>query len=124
VPTFNPALLDFFESCVLEKWAGTSWREMLGDIDPLRPNLRGARWNLPGVEALYCSLMHETATAEVDHLVSLQPVAIRRGRSVHLSVELTRVVDLQDLDDLRPFGIERPQLTGNDVAAARSNSSG
>jgi RES domain-containing protein len=120
VPTFDPELLDFLESCVLDTWAGTPWREVLGDLDPLRPNLRGARWNPPGVEALYCSLTRETARAEVDHLVSLQSVPVRRRRSVQLDVELTRVVDLQDLGGLGPFGLEKSELTGRDVAAPRS----
>lgn len=119
MPTFDPALLDFLESRVLEKWEDTPWREVLGDIDPLRPDLRGARWNPPGLEALYCSLTRETAKAEVDHLVSLQSVPIRRRRSVGLDVELTRVVDLQDLRGLGHFGIEQPDLSGDDVAPPR-----
>jgi len=120
VPTFDPALLDFLESCVLDKWEGAPWREVFGDLDPLRPNLRAARWNPPGVEALYCSLTRETARAQVDHLVRLQSVPVRRRRSVQLDVELTRVVDLQDLDGLGRFGLEGPELTGKDVAAPRS----
>lgn len=120
MPTFDPALLDFLESCMLDRWEGTPWREVLGEGDPLRPNLRGARWNPPGVEALYCSLMRKTATAEVDHLVSLQSVPVRRRRSVQLSVELTRVVDLQDLGGLGPLGIEEVQLTAKSVDVPRS----
>jgi len=119
VPTFDPALLDFLESCVLDTWEGTVWREVLGDGDPVRPNLRGARWNPPGVEALYCSLTRETAAAEVDHLVSLQSVPVRRRRSVQLGVGLTRVVDLQDLGGLGPLGIEKARLTGTGVEVPR-----
>jgi RES domain-containing protein len=118
-PTFAPELLDFLESRAIERWTGSVWRDVLGDTDPLRPNQRGARWNPPGVEALYCSLAKVTATAEIDFLLSLQSVPVRRRRSVRLEVELTRVVDLADLAPLASFGIERPDLLGHAVDRSR-----
>jgi RES domain-containing protein len=118
-PTFAPGLLDFLESRAIGKWSGSVWREVLGDADPLRPNLRGARWNPPGVEALYCSLDGSTAAAEVDHLVSLQSVPVRRRRQIRIEVELTRVVDLAELSPLVTFGIESAHLLGPNVDAPR-----
>lgn len=62
----------------------------------VRANLRGARWNPPGVEALYCSLDPGTAAAEIDNLLAAQPVPITRQRLTYpLRVRLTRIVDLR-----------------------------
>lgn len=119
VPTFAPELLDLLESRVIDRWGGSVWREVLGDADALRANQRGARWNPPGVEALYGSLQAMTAAAEADFLVSLQPVPVRKRRSVQLEVELTGVVDLGDLSLLQPLGIERRELLGPNVDAPR-----
>ena len=91
----------------------------MGDTDPLRPNQRGARWNPPGVEALYCSLHALTAAAEVDFLVSLQSVPVSKRGSVQLDVELTGVVDLSDLAPLASLGIERRELLAPSLDASR-----
>lgn len=117
--TFPPELLDLLESRAIAVWSGLVWREALGDTDPLRPNHRGARWNPPGVEALYCSLLEDTAKAEVDFLLSLQSVPVRKRRSVQLDVELTRVVDLADLSPLASFGLASADLLGPTVVAPR-----
>jgi RES domain-containing protein len=117
--TFAPELLDFLESRAVETWTGALWREVPGDTDPLRPNQRGARWNPPGVEALYCSLLKRTAAAEIEFLLSLQSVPVRRRRSVHLEVELTRVVDLVDLAPLASLGIDAADLLGAAVDQSR-----
>ena len=117
--TFDPDLLDFLESRVVPEWQHTVWREVLGHSTPLHPNQRGARWNPPGVEALYCSLAAATASAEVDFLISLQSVPIRKRRLVSLLVEITRVVDLTDTSPLVSFGIDRPDLWGDNHDAPR-----
>ena len=109
--TFDPDFLDQLEALTNDSWDGVVWRQVFGSSDPLRPNQRGARWNPPGLEALYCSLTEETATAEIDFLLSRQPVRIRKARvSVELKATLTRVVDLRDSTVLSPFGIERGDL--------------
>jgi len=71
------------------------------------------------VEALYCSLLAETAAVEVDYLVSLQPVPISRRRRVELRVELTRVVDLRDPTPLTSFGFETKDFVGRAHGASR-----
>lgn len=109
--TFDPDFLDRLEALTIDSWDGVVWRQVFGSCDPLRPNQRGARWNPPALEALYCSLTEQTATAEVDFLLSLQPVPIRKVRvSVELKATLTRVVDLRDPSVLFPLGIERGDL--------------
>lgn len=125
--TYDPRFLDLLEARALPEWSGEVWRQVLGGSDPRRPNQRGARWNPPGVEALYCSLERATAVAEIDHLLSLQPVPVLKPRStVQLAVRLTRVVDLLDgawlegleFDRLDIVGeqYESPQLVGRAVA--------
>lgn len=118
--TFDPELLDFLESRAVGEWTALVWREVLRDADPLRPNQRGARWNPPGVEALYCSLLPETAEAEIDYIVSLQPVPVRKRRKVRLEVELAGVIDLSDLAPLEAFGMDRAGLLGRNVDAPRT----
>jgi RES domain-containing protein len=118
-PTFAPELLDLLESRATEQWSGSVWREVLGDTNPLRPNQRGARWNPPGVEALYCSLLKSTAKAEIDYLLSVQSVPVRTRRSIQLYVQLTRVIDLVDLSPLASFGMDRTSLLGPAVAESR-----
>lgn len=60
---FPPALLDALEAREMSDWHATAWRHVFEGTRPLRPNERGARWNPPGTEALYCSLDADTAIA-------------------------------------------------------------
>ena len=95
--TFDPHLLDALEKCGADApMEGTVWRQILEPTSVLRPNIRGARWNPPGVEALYCSLDAATAAAEIDHLLNSQPIPITRERRTHaVEVRLSRVVDIR-----------------------------
>ena len=108
--TFDPKLLDAIErSDTGVPIHGTVWRQILEPSSVLRPNLRGARWNPAGIEALYCSLDPQTAAAEIDNLISSQPIPITRERQTYaIEVRLARVVDLRScthysfqFDDLR-----------------------
>jgi hypothetical protein len=56
---------------------------------------------------------------EVDYLVSLQSIPIRKRRTVQLDVRLTGVVDLSDLSPLASFGMEGRDLLGAEVEASR-----
>ena len=94
------------------------YRQVFAGTDVLRANIRGGRWNPPEVEAVYCSLHSRTATAEVDHLIARQPVAIRTPRVTHtLSVALARVADLRDLAMLESYGITSDMMMGEDLSA-------
>lgn len=79
--TFDPHLLDALEASTVDTVHGMVWRQILEPTSVLRPNQRGARWNPSGTEALYCSLDPATAAAEIDHLVSVQPVPITRPKA-------------------------------------------
>lgn len=94
--TFDPRLLDALESSTVETVRGVVWRQILEPTAVLRPNQRGARWNRPGTEALYCSLDPATAAAEIDHLISVQPVPITRQRLTYaIEVTISTIVDLR-----------------------------
>ena len=86
----------------------------------LRPNVRGARWNLPGVAALYASLSRATALAEADHQIALQPVRPRIARHLHeLDVRLSRVADLTDPAVLERFGVTIEHLAELDFTPSQ-----
>ena len=113
---FDPSLLDAIEESVVE-WRGKAYRQVFEGTDVLRANIRGARWNSPEVEALYCSLQSRTAAAEIDHLINRQPVPIRTPRLTHqLSVTLARVADLRNLEALKSCGITSEMVMGEDLS--------
>ena len=67
----------------------------MGSASPELANLRGARWNPPGTQALYSSLSETTARAEGDHVISLQPIVPHAPRSIYeLDVSLASLLDL------------------------------
>ena len=102
-------------------WSGMVWRHTLGTNPPDRTNTRGARWNPPGVEALYASLDRATVVAEGDHLLAVQPIAPNVRRVVHrLAVELSALVDLSDRELLAALGVDHDALTGDDHARCRA----
>ena len=114
--TYDPLLLDALEDLV-DKWAGTVWRAVIEGTDPFRPNQRGARWNPPLVEALYCSLTPEAASKELEHILASQPVEVTRKRVVHkVTVRFKRVLDLREPDVLAEFGYGSDVILGDDHA--------
>jgi hypothetical protein len=102
---FDPSLLDALEASAVARVEGAVWRQILDPTSIMRPNQRGGRWNRPGTEALYCSLTRETAAAEIDHLVTSQPVPItRQRRTFDVNVRLSRVIDLRPEPWAKPLG--------------------
>lgn len=92
-----------------------AYRQVFAGTDVLRANIRGARWNPPDEEAIYCSLRSRTAAAEIDHLIAQQPVPIRTPRVTHkLSVTLARVADLRNLAVLESCDITPEMVIGED----------
>ena len=113
--TFSPEMLDVIEARDLESWQGTIWRQVFAGTPSLRSNIRGGRWNPPGTEALYASLLPETSAAEIDFLMSLQPVPILRDRlTIELEATLSRVTDLSDHAQLARVGLSIEDLTAED----------
>lgn len=102
----DPALLDALERFDTERWQGRVYRHMLGSASPELANERGARWNPPGTSALYTSLAETTAKAEGDHVIDMQPVPPRAGRTIYeLDVTIANLLDLTDAGRLAAIGI-------------------
>jgi len=104
---FDPTLLDAIEETVIQ-WRGVVYRQVFEGTDVLRANIRGARWNPPEVEALYCSLQSRTAAAEVDHFIGRQPVPIRNFETLERCEITSEMVMGEDLS--------KPQLVGGAAA--------
>jgi len=112
---YEPAFLDALESLRLGEWVGTVWRGTIGNIDPLVPNSRGARWNPPDVDALYCAMTAVGAEAEMASVMARQSVPIKRPLRTHrLSIHLSDVIDLREPGALSTHGYSLEVLT--DVA--------
>jgi len=90
------------------QWKGQVYRHMFAGITPDRENVRGARWNAPGVAAIYTTMERKTALAEADYRLSLESIPLRKDvrRTIYrIRVELNSVVDLSDWAQLSKFGI-------------------
>ncbi len=108
----RPALLDALEHASSVSLETTAWRHMLGRHLPDVENTRGARWNPPGVAAIYLSLERDGAIAEGDHALAVQPVGPRvRRRIYRVELTLANVLDLSDSARLADVG-----LTADDIA--------
>ncbi|MGZ9083052.1 MAG: RES family NAD+ phosphorylase [Rhodoplanes sp.] len=113
------ALVDRLQLLTPAPWQGIVYRHMLGDRQPLLPNTRGARWNPPGVDALYTSLDRPTALAEGDHLIAMQPVTLRVKRVLHrIRVTLRCVLHL-DAAELRELGVDERAFSAGHTACRK-----
>ena len=102
-------------------WSGEVWRHTFANNPPDKPNVRGARWNPPGVEALYTSLDEATALAEADHLIAMQPLRPRATRTLHrLAIALKSVVELTDSSLLELLGVDQEALASDHHAACQA----
>lgn len=103
------------------EWSGEVWRHTFADNPPERRNVRGARWNPSGIEALYVSLARETALAEAEYLMETQPLRPSAKRTLHrLRVSLTSVVDLTNRDVLLSLGVTDEELSSDDLRACQA----
>jgi RES domain-containing protein len=70
---------------------------MFADYPPDRENTLGARWNPPGVPAIYTSLSRDGVVAEAEYQLSMEPLRPKVRRTVYeLSVRLSSVLDIND----------------------------
>lgn len=115
-----PELLKLLEALESRTWAGRVWRHMFADNPPTRANEKGARWNPPGVPAIYCSLDRETALAEGEYVVASQPFRPKVKRTIYiLQVRLEKVLDLSNPARLFELGIGEADLADVDHAACQ-----
>lgn len=99
---------------------GVVWKHTLPGQSPSAANTKGARWNPPGVPAIYVAVDKETALAEGRYLASAQPQPVRGERQVHeAEVDLAKVVDLRDRATLRDLGISDVELRSSDYEPCR-----
>jgi RES domain-containing protein len=110
-------LLKRLEALETGIWDGLAWRHMFADNPPTRVNESGARWNPPGVPAIYCSLDRTTALAEGDYALSAQPLTPTVKRTVYnLRVHLEKVLDLSSPSILLGLGVGETELSNVDHA--------
>ena len=112
---YRPELLDVLQAAVKAEWQGEVYRHMFGNYPPTRPNIGGARWNPPGLEAIYSSCERETALAEAQYYLKLQPVRPSVTRVLYtLQITVNGVLDLTTADLRVAAGITDSILRGSD----------
>jgi RES domain-containing protein len=93
---------------------------MLGRGDPMKPNLRGARWSPLDVPALYAAIEKDTAIAEGDHLIAVQGLPVTTERNLYtIAVELENVLDLRDDALLNSIGLPKSVREDDDHRACQ-----
>lgn len=117
---FPPDLLDFLERQAPAPWVGLVYRHVFGDNSPVAENTSGARWNPTGTAAIYAALERDSAVAEGDHAVAVQPLRPRIARWIYrLEVELRSVIDLSDGKLLSAAGVTGVELGSDDLSACQ-----
>lgn len=116
----DPDLLDAMERLGSESFEGvTVWRHMFNDNPPELSNTRGARWNPAGLAAIYTSEERETAIAEGQHAIDLQPLRPRARRYVYeLRVSARKVLRIRPAD-FSVLGLDPSDLASDDHAACQ-----
>lgn len=93
---------------------------MFGDHPPIRANVTGARWNEPSAAAIYTSRERETALAEAEYYISLQPLRPKAKRTLYtINISLRTVVDITAPAALRFLGITSDVLRSDDQSRCR-----
>jgi RES domain-containing protein len=115
----DPALLDAIERLGSESLDNvTVWRHMFNDHPPELANTRGARWNPPGLAAIYTSEQRATALAEGQHAIDMQPLRPEARRYAYqLRVSATKA--LRITPDLSALGLAPADLTSTDFTSCQ-----
>lgn len=104
-------------------WSGRVFRVMLNEYPPERENKQGARWNPPGIAAIYTCLEPSVCIAEVEYGLSRQPRPTKVGLRktlYEINVALSGTVDLATvLPELERIGIGTPQLFADDMKVSQ-----
>ena len=118
--TYDPVLLDALEALPATDWRGQVWRHMFNDYPPDRVNAAGARWNPPGVGAIYTALERNTALAEGQHAVDVQPRRTYARRVLYqVEVAVTGLVDPTAPGALTAVGLRPDDLAADDHTACQ-----
>jgi RES domain-containing protein len=93
---------------------------MFGDNPPERPNIAGARWNPAGVGAVYTAFERDTAIAEGQHAVDVQPLRPRVKRVLYqVEVSVTGLIDLTAPGALAAVGLTTEDISADDFRACQ-----
>lgn len=118
---YPPDMLDILQSAATSAWSGTVYRHMFGSNPPSRSNTEGARWNDAGLEAIYTSCERDTALAEAEYYIDMQPLRPRAKRTLYtVRVSLKNVLDLTDASLLLRLGITDTHLASADHSPCRT----
>jgi RES domain-containing protein len=116
----RPELLDALERAPTRAFDGQAWRHMFGRHPPDTENTSGARWNPPGIAAIYLSLDRSGVIAEGDHAVAVQPLRPSARRFVYaVQLTLSKVLDLTDSDSLASTGLTSDDIADDDHSKCR-----
>lgn len=116
----DPKLLDAIESLSVEALDNvTVWRHMFNDHPPELANTRGARWNPPGLAAIYTSEDRGTAIAEGQHAIDVQPLRPKAHRFVYeLRISARKALRIAR-SDLPYLGLSADDLSDADFTACQ-----
>lgn len=116
----DPELLDALERLGSEALENaTVWRHMFNDNPPELSNTRGARWNPAGLAAIYTSEHRETAIAEGQHAMDMQPIRPTAKRFVYeLRVSAKKALRIRR-SDLPTLGLAESDLESTDFSACQ-----
>ena len=118
---YPPEMLDLLQSAAVSKWDGTVYRHMFGSHAPVRVNMTGARWNEPNLAAIYASCERETALAEAEYYINMEPRRPRSKRTIFtIHVSLRKVIDLTAAGLLAQLDITDDVLAAIDHTPCRT----
>jgi RES domain-containing protein len=116
----RPELLNALEDAPVGPLTITAWRHMFGSHLPDQENNRGARWNPPGVAAIYLSHDRPGAIAEGDHVIAIQPLRPRARRKLYaVTLTLEKVIDISAPADLARMGLTADDIASDDLTACQ-----
>lgn len=117
---FDQAILEEISKRPSRAWSGVVFRHTFADYPPDRENTTGARWNPPGVPAIYTSLLRETVVAEAEYQISAQPLRPKAKRTIHqIELKLSSVFSLTDPRILAACGVSMAALSEIDMGASQ-----
>jgi RES domain len=108
-PVHDRGILDALEAVDPEPFKGEVWRVTRKGREALRGSTAHGRWSPSGeFEALYTSLEHGGALAEIGYRLSLEPVwPSRIEHEIHLiEVQTERTLKFTSIENLATLGVE------------------
>ena len=104
---FEREIIQSIERLTTEPFFGVVYRHMFGDLDPFLENRRGARWNPPEIPAIYTSLEKETALAESEYQISMEPFRPKAKRVIYkFEISLKSVLIADTIDIIKEIGFD------------------